>query len=339
MKKMLRIIFVLVLPLQMFAQQTTDELKETARLFQRQGDFSNAILVFNKALQQKPNDLEIMRDMAYTYYLQRDYAKALETIKPLLSREDADIMTFQIGGNVYKALEEVKDCEKMYKTALKKFPSSGALHSELGELYWAKKNATDAIAEWEKGIQLDPAFPSNYYHAAKYYYAIADKVWSLIYGEIFINTESYSARTSEIKTLLLESYKKFYTESDVFKQYNAQKKTPFEEAVLNTFKKFQSQASSGITPDALTAIRTRFVLDWFENSAAKFPHKLFDQWLYLVREGMFEAYNQWIFGPAVNVSEYQVWLNTHDEESKKFTYYQRNRVFKMPAGQFYGLAK
>ena len=127
-------------------------MKETGKLFQRQGDYPNAILVFTKALEQQPGNLELKRDIAYTYYLQRDYAHALETIKPLLTREDADVITYQVGGNIYKALEEVKDCEKMYKTALKKFPASGALHSEYGELLWAQKESANAIAAWEKGI-------------------------------------------------------------------------------------------------------------------------------------------------------------------------------------------
>src|SRR5688572_12581081 len=100
MKKTVMIFFVLIAQLQLCGQQSFDELKETAKLFQRQGDYPNAILVFNKALEQHPDNLEVRRDIAHTYYLQRDYAHALETIKPLLGREDADIVTYQVGGNI-----------------------------------------------------------------------------------------------------------------------------------------------------------------------------------------------------------------------------------------------
>ena len=58
----------------------------------------------------------------------------------LINRNDADVVSYQIAGNVYKALEEVKDAEKMYKRALKKYPESGPLYSEYGELLFAKED-------------------------------------------------------------------------------------------------------------------------------------------------------------------------------------------------------
>jgi tetratricopeptide (TPR) repeat protein len=318
------------------AQQDVSQLRETALTFQRQGDYANAILVLNRALQQQPNDMMVLTDIAYTYFLQKDYAKAMELVKPLLERDDAEIRTYQVGGNIYKAVEEVKECDKMYKKALKKYPNSGVLNSEYGELLWAKKEPEAAIAQWENGIQADPAHSGNYYHAAKYYYAIPDKVWSLVYGEIFVNLESYSTRTAEIKMLLLESYKKFFTQSDVFKKYTTQKKTPFEEAFLQTMEKQSSLASNGITTNSLIMIRTRFILDWFEGPAKKFPHRMLEQQQYLIREGLYDAYNQWLFGATSNILEYQNWTNANTEAQSKFTYYQRNRVFKMPPGQYYG---
>jgi tetratricopeptide (TPR) repeat protein len=330
------IIFFLFTSLSLSAQQDVTQLRETALTFQRQGDYTNAILVLNRALQQQPNDIMVLTDIAYTYYLQKDYAKAMEVMKPLLERDDAEIRTYQVGGNIFKAVEEVKECDKMYKKALKKYPNSGVLNSEYGELLWAKKEPELAISQWENGIQVDPAHSGNYYHAAKYYYAIPDKVWSLVYGEIFVNLESYSTRTAEIKMLLLESYKKFFTQSDVFKQYNARKKTPFEEAFLQTMEKQTSIATNGITTNSLIMIRTKFILDWFEGPGKKFPHRMLEQQQYLIREGMYDAYNQWLFGATANILEYQNWSNANTEAQSKFTYYQRNRVFKMPPGQYYG---
>jgi tetratricopeptide (TPR) repeat protein len=322
--------------LSLIAQQDVAQLRETALTFQKQGDYANAILILNRALQQQPNDIMVLTDIAYTYYLQKDYAKALEVIKPLVESDEAEIRTYQVGGNIYKAIEEVKDCDKMFKKALKKYPNSGVLNSEYGELLWAKKEPEEAINQWEKGIQADPSYAGNYYHAAKYYYAIPDKVWSLVYGEIFVNMESYSTRTAEIKMLLLESYKKFFTESDIFKQYKARKKTNFEDAFLEVMEKQSSLAASGITTNSLIMIRTRFILEWFEVNGKKFPHRMLEQQQYLIREGMYDAYNQWLFGATANILEYQNWTNANSDAQSKFTYYQRNRVFKMPPGQFYG---
>src|SRR5690606_14029143 len=146
------------------------------------------------------------KDLVLSLYLKRDYAKALEGVKSLVNRDDADEVCFQLAGNVYKALENPKECEKVYKKGLKKFPKSGPLHSEYGELLWAAKDFS-AINLWEKGIQADPAYSGNYYNAALYYFHTKDKVWSLIYGEIFVNMESLSQRGIAMKEQLLRGYK------------------------------------------------------------------------------------------------------------------------------------
>ncbi len=309
-------------------------LQETARGFMRSGDFDNAILVLNRALEQDKKNLDLQKDLALAYYYKRDYAKALDVVRPMLERDDADVMTYQIGGNVFKALEEVKDADKMYKKALKKFPRSGALHSEYGELLWAGKNY-DAIELWEKGIRDDPSFAGNYYNAALFYYYTKDKAWTLIYGEIFVNMESLTERAAAMKELLLNAYKeKLFTDVDVMKDQD-KTKSDFAKSFLQTMSKQSVAANRGITTETLTMIRTRFILDWYKNHAAKYPFKLFDYQQQLLREGMFEAYNQWLFGTVESLPVYDNWTKTHSETYNKFTAFQKSRIFKMPPGQYY----
>ena len=309
-------------------------LQATARTFMLSGDYNNAIIVLNRALQIDKNSLELQKDLVQTYYLKQDFAKALEGVKELVDREDADVMTYQIAGNVYKALEEVKDCEKMYKKALKKFPKSGPLHSEYGELLWAIKDFS-AIEHWEEGIRVDPAYSGNYYNAALYYFYTKDKVWSLIYGEIFVNMESLSERGSAMKELLLKGYKeKLFANPDLM-QGEEKNKSEFAKSFLTVINKQGSLTTKGINIETLTMIRTRFILDWYNTYARRFPYRLFDYQQQLIREGMFEAYNQWLFGPVENLSAYDNWTKTHSEQFTSFSTFQRSRVFKMPAGQNY----
>jgi hypothetical protein len=312
--------------------QDAKELHETAKGFMRQGDFANANLVLNRALQQDPNDIEIIKDLALNYYLQKDNNKALETIKPLLDRNDADDQCFQIAGNIYKALSQLKECDKLYKKGIKKFPQSGTLYNEYGELLWAMQDLT-AIRQWEKGIEMDPGYSSNYYNATKYYYVTADKIWSIIYGEVFLNIEPLTGRTAEIKNLLLDSYKKIFSDENIFK--SVKEKNLFEQAFLQTLYKQNSIAASGINPETLTMIRTRFVLDWFNGPATKFPFRLFDYQLQLLRDGMFDAYNQWLFGTVQNLVAYQNWTTSHSVEYDEFSKFQKSRVFKIPLKQYY----
>lgn len=309
-------------------------MHENAKTFMRQGDFDNAIVVLTRAEQLDKTDIEIQKDLTMSYYYNRNYEKALEGAKVLVDRSDADVVCYQIAGNVYKALEQVKDCEKVYKAGLKKFPESGPLYSEYGELLWEKKDFT-AIDLWEKGIKVDPACSGNYYNAAVFYFYTKDKVWSLIYGEIFVNMESLSERGASMKKLLLDGYKeKLFADANLVAGQE-KNKNEFSKAFLDCMNKQSSLASHGINTETLTMIRTRFILEWFDKYASKFPYKLFDYQRQLLQEGMFNAYNQWLFGTVENLAAYDDWTKKHDEEYKNFTAFQKSRIFKMPGGQYY----
>ncbi len=299
-----------------------------------QADWDNAILVLNRALQQDKNNLDFQKDLIQCFYYKRDYDKAIEGIKNIINRDDADVMTFQLAGNVYKALEDPKECEKIYKQGLKKFPKSGPLYSEYGELLWSQKDFS-AIESWEKGIEIDPAYGGNYYNAALFYFYTKDKVWSLVYGEIFVNMESLSQRGAAMKELLFKGYKeKLFVETDLLKN-EEKNKSAFAKAFLETMNKQTVLVSKGVTTSSLTMVRTRFILDWYENYGTRFPHRLFDYLQQLLREGMFDAYNQWLFGTVENLAAYDSWTKTHADEYKNFTAFQKSRIFRLPPGQYY----
>lgn len=318
------------------AQSTGDRTpQEVARGYTRQGDYTNAIVVLNTALQKDPQNLELLKDLSFNYYLSKDIAKGLNIARPLIDRPDADVQTYQIVAMLYKGIDDAKECEKLYKAGLRKFPRSGPLYSEYGEMLWARQDYA-AIRQWEKGIEVDPNYSSNYYYAAKYYYFTYDKVWSLLYGEIFLNLESYSKRTAEIKELLLEGYKKLFTESDM--QKNQDTKSPFVMAWINIISPLNFTVKDGITAESLTVLRTKFILNWFNTYPTNFPFRLFDYERQLLKEGMFDAYNQWIFGTAGNLPAFQTWSNTHSDDYNRFINFQRGRVFKMPEGQYYQVA-
>jgi tetratricopeptide (TPR) repeat protein len=330
---MKKILIASILLLNVFFAVAQENAGATAKAFIRKGDYTNAIVVLNRAIESDKNNVELKKDLAFAYYLQRDFTKAIATIRPLIESKDTDEQSFQIAGMIYNGIEDRKESERIYKSGLKKFPSSGALYNEYGELLWGNSSFPEAIRQWLKGIQSDPNYSGNYYNAAKYYYLSADKIWGLIYGEIFVNLESYSKRTPEIKTILLEGYKKLYSETDLLK--NQDIKNEFVKSYLDIMKNQSQVVGSGITPDALSALRTRFILSWFENPTSKLPFRLFEYQRQLARAGMFDAYNQWIFGAANNLTAFQQWTATHPEEYNRFNNFQRNRVFKLPEGQYY----
>jgi len=307
--------------------------RATAKAYISQGDYNNAIMVLNRAIEKDNTNLELKKDLVFAYYLQRDYPKALQTARTFAERKEADVQSFQLLGMAYKATEEGKEAEKVYRAGLKKFPESGALYNDFGETLWARNEFTDAVRQWEKGIQMDPNYSGNYYNTCKYYYFSLDKVWGLLYGEIFLNLESFSKRTPEIKDILVEGYKKLFLDADLMK--NQDNKNEFVRAFLGGMKQQSQEVDAGVTPDALSAVRTRFLLNWFEKDALRFPFRLFEYQRQLAKAGSFDAYNQWIFGASKNLSAFEQWTVTHAEEYEKFSAFKKSRVFKLPPGQYY----
>lgn len=318
-----------------FSQQSVDAIRKHAMQLAQQQDFTGAVQVLDDALKQYPDNLDLLKDEAYIAYLGRDFQRSMQIGKGIVAREDADVQSYQILGLAYKAIADYKEADKLYKEGLKKFPKSGVLYGEYGDMLTQYDNKHEAIVQWEKGIAADPNYSSNYYFAAKYYSDANNILWSNIYGEIFINIESLTRRSIEIKTLLLNNYKLVLTGKTNFSVLKTSG-SDFEKAVTTALiAAGETLNTTDITPDMITALRVRFILNWNSNAANSFPYHLFDFQTQLLREGFFDAYNEWLFGTIINKDRFDNWVYTHDEEMQGFTQFQHNVLFKMPPEQYY----
>ncbi len=333
MKKAILLITGVVTYCAAFAQ-TKEEFRTAAVMQAQRGRFDSAQLTLGQALTQNPNDLDLLKDKGYMYVLGRDFSNAFVVGQQLTQRADADDQCYQILGMVYDSLTELDAGAKMYKLALQKFPSSGALYSGYGHLLYTGKNYDEAIIVWEKGIKTDVNNNSNYYYAAKYYSSNGNLLWSLLYGEIFVNIESFTSRTAEIKDLLYQNYIKLLTGNTLAKINSGSKGVT--KALTDILIKNKSALNSGDTIQNIAAIRQNLLIDWVNSGAAKqYPFRLFDLHRQLVEAKIFTAYNEWLFGESANESAYEKWQNAHADEMKQWQQLLHSVVFKIPAGQYY----
>lgn len=333
MKQLFIIAFSVVCLSAIGQSQDVQQLLETARGFERQGDLDNAVLVLTKAQQQNPNNFDLTKELAFTFYLQHYNEKSINEIKKIIDNPEADEQTYQIASLIYGAKQDYKEMEKIYKKGLTKFPKSGLLYNGYGEMLYSKDAANkECIKTWEKGIEVDPNFSGNYYNASRFYGTTSNNLWCLVYGEIFVNLESYSTRTVEVKNILLDVYKRWFGGD------NHIGNTIFEQKFAEVLNKQSNQSSMGITPEVLTAIRTRFILDWYADGKQDRPtFRLLDYQRQLLHEGLFDAYNQWLFGSVSNIDLYQNWVANHTADNNDFSKFQHGRIFKVPTGQYYNV--
>ena len=314
--------------------QTPAEVHETVMSFLKNKDFDNANIAITNALAKQPDNYELLKEQLTVAYLKKDYAKTIELGKKLIKHANADAQAYQVLGSTYKMLAQDKAAIKNYEDGIAKFPEQGALRNEYAELLIARKNENDAIKQWESSIEKDPNYSVSYYYAAKYYGDKGDLIWAIYYGETFINLESYSARTSDMKSLLLGWYKKIYGQPNIAMVYAS--KNAFANMIAATLAKQSNAATAGITPESLTAIRTGFIKDWFIADNTKYASvRLFEHWQQLIKLNHFKAYNLWAFGAAANTDIYKQWLAENATTNIAFENFQGSKIFKIPAGQYY----
>ena len=332
MKKTFLLFSVLVTAHVLFAQ-TADSLQAAARSQMLAGDFEKSYQTLELALQQKPNDFALLKDEAYVCYLKRDFTNGLRIGRIIIQSPQADEQSYQLLGLVYKALNENEEGVKLYKAAVDKFPTSGALYADYGDFLRMSGKSKDAIGTWEKGIQQDVNSFNNYYYASKYYAETGNLLWGLLYGEIFVNQESHTKRTEEIKGYLYAGYKQLLDKSKLTKINSGSK--GFTKAYTDVLLKNYAPVT-GDTILAITRLRALSIADWVNNGSSKtYPFRLFDLHRQMIDAKAFTAYNEWLFGNAADTQKFEAWQSANAAEMGQWQQILQNVVFKIPAGQYY----
>ncbi|WP_447640475.1 MULTISPECIES: tetratricopeptide repeat protein [Chitinophagaceae] len=300
----------------------------------KQAGFDKSIESLDASLRTYPDNFLLLKDKVLLNYLNRNFNNAISIGKPLLDRSDADEQIYVLVGSSYAAIADTKEASRVYKKGLAKFPKSALLYSNYGAVLESTGDLKEAIGVYEKGIQADPNVSGNYYSLAKLYAQNDNPLWSAIYGEMFVNLESLSQRTKEIKSLLFNQYKVLFAIKGNLDKYVNNGK-PFEKAVATTYTKYKSILSAGITTESLIALRGQFIVEWFQSELYKqFPFRLFDRERQLLKQGNFDAYNQWLFS-ASNEAAYNNWAASNSDDLKAFENYHRSVVFKPSPNEYY----
>ncbi len=65
----------------------------------------NAILVLNRALDSDRDNISLIKELAFAYYLQKDYTRGINAIKPVVDSRSSDDQSYQILGMLYRAID------------------------------------------------------------------------------------------------------------------------------------------------------------------------------------------------------------------------------------------
>ena len=288
------------------------------------GNYKDAIVIYKQAIVLAPDRLILYKGLGKAFYLSGNYKKAVQTLQPLIEKPEADEECYDLLAESQAAQNNIKSAEGVLKKGLSRFPASGLLYHEAGNVFELGKKPDAALHVWVEGIHKDPAYPQNYYNAANAYMGGKDVMLGLLYGEIYLNIVSDTTGEAGFKRMLFAAYKTMFDNiatgntTEFGKTEEQSPAISFIDAVQQTYRSLTPVVSDGITTENLTMVRTRFIMDWFERYANKYPFSLFTYQDYLIRNGLFDIYNEWLFGKAESFVEYNAWNQFHPGEMNIF---------------------
>lgn len=298
------------------------------------GKIDEALLLLEECKKLDPKNIDYPYEIALANYMKQDYKKSIKILEELKKRKDTYDRVFQLLGNAYDMSGSRDRAINTYELGIKKFPKSGPLYLERGNMEMMIKEYNKALGYYEKGIEADPTFPSNYYWASKLFLSSKEEVWGMIYGELFMNLERNSKRTIEISKLLYNTYLseiKIKDSSSYSVSFSSNTihisdpkdlkdfKLPFGLKVYEPTLMMCLLDVKEINMASLSSIRERFVDRYFENEthANEYPNVLFDYHKIIKEAGHFEAYSHWMLMQG-DLVEFEAWNKSNEEKWDAF---------------------
>lgn len=323
---------LMILSLLSYSQSNEDKQKafqlgrEAINLMDN-GEIDKSITFLEEACKLDPQNTVYPYEIGYAFYMKEDYKTALHHFKKVIKMKNTNDLCYQMLGNSNDLSGNPKKAIKVYKKGLEKFPNSGRLYLELGNMHL--KNTKEALKYYEKGIEVAPEYSSNYYWATRIYLNSTDEIWGMLYGEMFMNIERGSLRTEEISKMIFDTYNReirFTSDSNVTVSFcqNQILKPNYDNNVLPFSVVYESGIlltliqHDTISLSTLNQMRNDFI-DYYYNSEFSKTHSniLFDWHHQLIEEDMFECYNYWLLMKGAQ-DEFNTWYNSNQEKFDNF---------------------
>jgi tetratricopeptide (TPR) repeat protein len=341
LKRLLLLVVMQVFSLAVFSQEISWPSPEVAQMYRQakeylsKGAIQQAVTLFRQAIQLAPDVPLLYRDLGQALLLAREYNDAYKAVEPMLKNGKPEEQVYQVAGAALLGKGDKKKARKMLEKGLEDYPYSGMLYNEMAKYHESEEEMADALANWLRGIEKDPAYHLNYYNAARIYSLTEEPVWTIIYGEIFVNMERETARSLEVRKMMMQAYRKLFASLGSKTAKDLSMVRDFETAYLQTMLQVSPVVSDGINTDNLTMLRARFTMDWMKDWQSKYPLSLFHYHNRMLSDGVFEAYNQWLFGKAESPAEFESWTKFHLEAVPDYLDWLKTNAYKPTSSDFY----
>ena len=306
--------------------------------------FVNVVLSQTDTIKDiKDNKLEKDYELSWHNYQIGDYKAAKNIILPYYKKGDAPKDVYQLLGNIYDEMGDKTKAASIYDEGLSKYSKAGCLFLEKGNLEFKDGRYPQALYWYEKGIEAEPMFASNYYMAAQVFFLSTETVWGIMYGEIFMLLEQNTNRCTNMSKELFDAYFNSITlqkgkaicdfNNSMIVYSNSFERPNMFPKTFNNLMTEVCKNKSFINIASLTQIRQKF-LTLINSRAKDMNNPLFDYHRQLIQSNNFEAYNYWLFAYG-NSSEASTWLKQNKNKLNNLQKYLKQHPITLTNNNFF----
>lgn len=127
--------------------------------FFNKGEIGKARFLLEKAFHNKPNSINYALNLARVYFIQKEFQKTMEILLPFSESSEASYDVYFLLGRAHQALGEFSEAVSLYHKAISLFGININLLNSLGECYFKLGIIEEALAAWEKSLEINPRQP------------------------------------------------------------------------------------------------------------------------------------------------------------------------------------
>jgi len=137
--------------------------------FRRQGDLTNLIISLRHAINDKPRDVRLRRDLIQAYKERGWSEAARDEARRAVALAPNDPMLHRLLGDGHLAADDIESAIQEYQEAVRLDSKDGANLVALGNAYWQNARPEEAQKAYAEAVQADPKNPLPHRRLARLY--------------------------------------------------------------------------------------------------------------------------------------------------------------------------
>ncbi len=199
------------------AATSSSDSDEAGRLYEKagqrahRGEFQKAVGIYRRVLELDPTKHEARRDLAMVLVEMGETEDAKGLLLDVLKVNPKDVAALTILGNHYARLENDRDtAERFIRRAIEVDPEDATAQNSLGGMLCEKKLYAEALAHFNKALELRPEFPQPRYGKAMVFLSEGRLAEARdVLGEMFTASDLTDSRNERMLENARESFLKF----------------------------------------------------------------------------------------------------------------------------------